>query len=255
MRSLWSLGMRLARPFGRLQIEVDVDQIVAEVDRLDPSSWRPHPEGHNGNDALPLVSANGSTDDDSVDGDMRPTPVLGRLPSLVPVLAALDAPIGRTRMMRIVPGGEAMAHVDLNRYWWDRHRVHIPLRTDPSVEFRCGDAGTHMPAGSAWIFDTWRKHNVINPSSSERIHLVIDTVGSAALLDADRPVRRIDSTKSATPQYELAERPGPMAIESLRATLTALIEDLKDQRGCAGAARGYPQRWSTDGPRTRPARR
>ncbi len=244
--------MRLDQPFRRLQIEVDVNEIVAEVDRLDPSSWRPHPEGHDGNDALPLVSANGSTDDDSVDGDMRPTPVLQRLPSLVPVLAALDAPIGRTRMMRIVPGGEATAHVDLNRYWWDRHRVHIPLRTDPSVEFRCGDAGIHMPAGSAWVFDTWRKHNVINPSSSERIHLVIDTVGSVALtalLNDDQPVRRIDVTKSATPRFERAERAGPMVVESLRATMTALIEDLEDH-GAASALREAAQalvdRWSTD---------
>jgi uncharacterized protein (TIGR03032 family) len=225
-------GMRLGEPFGRLQIEVDVDEIVAEVDRLDPSSWRPHPEGHSGNDALPLVSANGSVDDDSVDGDMRPTPVLERLPSLLPVFAALDAPIGRTRMMRIVPGGEATAHVDLNRYWWDRHRVHIPLRTDPSVEFRCGDAGIHMPAGSVWVFDTWRKHNVINGSSAERIHLVIDTVGSealTALLDDAQPIRRIDGANSATPRFEHAEPPGPIALESLRATMTALIADLEDQ--------------------------
>jgi uncharacterized protein (TIGR03032 family) len=244
--------MRLDQPFGRLQLEVDAAEIVAEVDRLDPSWWRPHPEGHEGNDALPIVSANGSADDDSVDGDMGPTPVLQHVPSLVPVLAALDAPIGRTRMMRIVPGGEATAHVDLNRYWWDRHRVHIPLRTDPSVEFRCGDTGIHMPAGSSWVFDTWRKHDVLNRSSSERIHLVIDTVGSTALtalLDGDQSARRIDATTSATPQFERAERAGPMAVESLWATMAALLEDLDDQRAAAvlrAAARALADRWSTN---------
>ena len=243
--------MRLDQPFGRLQIEVDVDEIVAEVDRLDPSWWRPHPEGHDGNDALPIVSANGSADDDAVDGDMRPTPVLQQLPSLLPVLAALDAPIGRTRMMRIVPGGEATAHVDLNRYWWDRHRVHIPLRTDPSVEFRCGDAGLHMPAGSAWVFDTWRRHNVVNLSSSERIHLVIDTVGSTALTALlDEPLaRRIGPRSSSTPHFERAERAGPMADDTMWATVTALLEDL-DDRGAAtvlrAAARALVDRWSAD---------
>lgn len=248
---LHSALMRLDQPFGRLRIEVDVDEIVDEVDRLDPSCWRPHPEGHVGNDALPIVSANGSTDDDSVDGDMLPTAVLQLLPSIVPVLAVLDAPIGRTRMMRIVPGGEATAHVDLNRYWWDRHRVHIPLRTDPSVEFRCGEARVHMPTGSAWVFDTWRKHNVINPSSSERIHLVIDTVGSAALtalLDG-QSTQILDVTKAAGPRFERAERAGPMAVETLWATMTALIGDLDDRRAepaVRAAARSLVDRWSTD---------
>ena len=241
--------MRCDQPFGRLRIEVDVEPIVAEMDRLDPSWWRRHPEGHAGNDALPIVSANGSVGDDSVDGDMHPTPVLQHLPSLIPLLAALDAPIGRTRMMRIVPGGEARAHVDLNRYWWDRHRVHVPLRTDPSVEFLCGDARVHMSAGSAWVFDTWRQHNVINRSSAERIHLVIDTVGGeglTALLDGGRASRRIDDAgfvprwpervEQARPTavdslrlpFERAEQAGPMPVEALRATLAALTEDLAE---------------------------
>jgi hypothetical protein len=35
-----------------------------------------------------------------------------------------------------------------------------------------------MGAGECWIFDTWRRHHVINPNDVERIHLVADTVGS-----------------------------------------------------------------------------
>ena len=37
-----------------------------------------------------------------------------------------------------------------------------------------------MAAGEAWIFDNWRPHHVINASGIRRVHLVIDTVGSAA---------------------------------------------------------------------------
>ena len=59
-------------------------------------------------------------------------------------------------------------------------RVHIPVVTFPDVQFLCGDASTHMAPGECWIFDTWRVHNVLNPGSAQRIHLVIDTVGSGS---------------------------------------------------------------------------
>ena len=244
--------MRLDDPFQRLHLEVDAEVILAEVDRLDLSWWKPHPEGHVGNDALPIVSANGSTEDDSVDGDMDPTPVLRRLPSLMPLLAALDAPIGRTRLMRIAPGGEATGHVDLNRYWWDRYRVHVPLRTDPSVEFRCGEARVHMPAGSAWVFDTWRAHNVVNNSNSERIHLVIDTVGGPALtaLFEDRqPRRRVDLAELATARFERAEQGGPMSAGALSATITALVDDIEHPDAgtvLRSAATALIARWGID---------
>ena len=36
-----------------------------------------------------------------------------------------------------------------------------------------------MAAGQVWIFDNWLQHHVENPVDSERIHLVVDTHGSA----------------------------------------------------------------------------
>ena len=47
-----------------------------------------------------------------------------------------------------------------------------------------------MQPGEAWIFDTWGMHNVINPCPSRRIHLVIDTAGSAALTSLIKVGRR-----------------------------------------------------------------
>src|SRR5690606_11673738 len=47
--------------------------------------------------------------------------------------------------------------------------------------FLCGDDDVHMATGESWVFDTWRSHNVLNPTERERVHLVVDTVGSAEL--------------------------------------------------------------------------
>lgn len=173
--------MRLPVPFVRLALRVDADRLAADLGRVPASAWRPHPEGAPGNVALPLVAAQGDAADDATTGPMRPTPALALLPYHHAVLAALGAPIGRTRLMAIQGEGQLAQHADTNRYWQDHLRVHIPVVTDPSVRFSCDGEDVHMAAGEVWIFDTWRRHGVVNPAGTTRTHLVVDTVGSAAL--------------------------------------------------------------------------
>jgi len=172
--------MQLAQPFIRLALTLDADRLQFEIAQFGPDAWRAHPQGNLGNSALPFIARRGEADDDGVAGPMAPTPHLARCPYLRQVLAALKAPLGRTRLMRLDAGAEATSHVDTNYYWSQRVRVHIPIATNPSVRFCCGDAETHMAPGEVWIFDTWRPYNVINPAGTQRIHLVVDTVGSDA---------------------------------------------------------------------------
>lgn len=173
--------MRLPVEFLRLPLHFDAALLAAEIEQFSETDWRPHPEGHRGNSALPLVSVGGDPNDDGVKGEMRATPHLDRCPYLRQTLASLGAPIGRTRLMRIDGNAEATAHVDVNYYWQTRVRVHVPIVTDPAVQFLCGDRSLHMAPGEAWIFDTWRLHNVVNPNPTRRIHLVADTAGSPRL--------------------------------------------------------------------------
>jgi uncharacterized protein (TIGR03032 family) len=173
--------MRLVANFLKLPLRFDAVRLAFEIEQFSEADWRPHPEGNRGNSALPLVAVGGDPGDDGVKGEMRATPHLARCPYLRQVLAALGAPIGRTRLMRIDGNAEANAHVDVNYYWQTRVRVHVPIVTDPAVRFLCGDRSVHMAPGETWIFDTWRLHNVINPNPTPRIHLVVDTAGSPRL--------------------------------------------------------------------------
>jgi hypothetical protein len=109
---------------------------------------------------------------------MCPTPYLAQCPYLSQVLARLGAVWGRTRLMKLVGQAEVSPHADINYYWRERVRVHVPILTRSTVRFLCGDAEVNMAAGECWIFDTWRVHQVINAADDERIHLVADTVGS-----------------------------------------------------------------------------
>ncbi|MFY9821499.1 MAG: TIGR03032 family protein [Thermoanaerobaculia bacterium] len=175
--------MRLDTEFIKLPLRFDAERLAAAVAGVPEAAWRPHPQGHPGNSALPLIAAGGDPANDDTRGVMKATPVLAQLPYLRQLLAELRAPVGRTRLMRLDGNAEATAHADINYYWMERLRVHFPVVTAPEVEFLCGERSVHMAAGEVWVFDTWRIHNVLNPNPTRRIHLVADTVGSPELWD------------------------------------------------------------------------
>jgi len=175
--------MKLQVPFVQLPLQFDAARLAFEVHALGDQPWRPHPQKYPGNFALPLISAHGNPDSDSIAGPMRPTPWLAQCPYLMQVMERLGAVWGRTRLMKLSGQAEVTPHADINYYWRDRVRVHVPVLTRPSVRFICGDAEVNMAPGECWIFDTWREHRVINAADDERIHLVADTVGSETFWD------------------------------------------------------------------------
>src|SRR5262245_40461650 len=243
--------MKLAAEFYRLPLRFDARRLSDEVGQFDKDEWRPHPQGHPGNSALPLLASGGDPANEDTRGPMRPTLYLERCPYIRQVLAALAAPIGRTRLMGIAGRGEATAHVDTNYYWSQRVRVHIPVLTYPGVRFCCGDREVFMDAGECWIFDTWRTHNVLNPDHRLRIHLVVDTAGSQALWDlvaqADRP---FDGRESAAPRFVpyLPGQPASFTTEShnfpvvmspweVRWVIDQIVSDLIDELPCTATFR------------------
>jgi len=175
--------MRLPAEFLQLSLAFDAERLQAEIDAVPADYWQPHPQGFPGNDALILVSVGGGLRNDELAGPMRPTPALARCPYLRQVMASLRTVIGRTRLMRIAGSAEASPHFDLNYYWHQRMRIHVPIRTHPDVRFHCGDEAVHMQPGECWVFDTWKIHKVTNPADYPRVHLVCDTVGSGPFLD------------------------------------------------------------------------
>jgi hypothetical protein len=174
--------MKLRVRFLQLPILFDAARLAQEVAAIPESAWRPHPQGYPGNDALTLITTDGDPASDARAGAMGPTPHLLARPYLMEVLAALGATWGRARLMRLSGDAEVTAHVDTDYYWRDHMRVHVPIVTQPTVRFCCGDEQVHMAAGECWIFDTWSLHSVHNDATRARVHLVADTVGGDGLL-------------------------------------------------------------------------
>jgi hypothetical protein len=231
--------MRLPAPFIKLPLRFDTTRLRAEIAKFPESEWRAHPQGYAGNSALILVSHEGEENDDT-SGRMAPAPRLAQCPYLRQVMGSFQAVLGRSRLMRLEPGAEVTPHADIDYYWRERIRIHVPIVTDPSVRFNCDGTEIHMAEGEAWIFDNWRPHNVINRSGIRRVHLVIDTVGSAAFwrlasgaavasAGAAPPVRLLEYKEDV--EEELAfERTNtaPLAHPAMvRSTIYELVGDLR----------------------------
>lgn len=199
--------MKLQAPFIQLPLLFDADVLAREIEALGESVWKPHPQGFAGNSMLPLLSVNGDPDNEAFAGEMRPTPHLMRCAYLRQVLASLHATVGRTRLMRLAGQAEVTRHADQGYYWVERVRVHIPLVTQPTVQFECDGHTINMAAGECWIFDTWRQHRVLNDAVQSRIHLVCDTVGGGGFWDLVAQGRPHDATPAGWQPRRIAPDP------------------------------------------------
>lgn len=189
--------MEISQPFIRLPFSFDADRLALEVRTLPDSAWRAHPTGLAGNSGLPLISRGGDSNDDFF-GEMRPTEHLLNSPYCKQVLASFDEVIGRARLMRLEPDCEVSTHVDFNYHWHSRVRIHIPIVTEERVLFSCADQTIHMAAGECWIFNSWRRHRVVNGWNKSRTHLVIDTAGSSRFWSMVDHASKLDPQSAST---------------------------------------------------------
>jgi hypothetical protein len=81
------------------------------------------------------------------------------------------------RLLRLAAGSIIREHTDssLGEEGGDV-RLHIPVVTNPSVEFYLAGKRVPMQAGECWYLDLSLPHRVQNLGASERVHLVIDCV-------------------------------------------------------------------------------
>lgn len=203
--------LKLKAPFIQLPLSFDAAAIAQEIHALGESVWMPHPQGFPGNSMLPLVAVHGDPGNEAFSGPMQPTAHLQHCRHLQHVLASLGATVGRTRLMRLAGQAEVTRHADQGYYWAERVRVHVPIVTQPTVQFECDGQTINMAAGECWIFDTWRQHRVLNDAVESRIHLVCDTVGGAAFWDMVAQGRTHDAPRDGWSSRQIATVPSVTA--------------------------------------------
>lgn len=208
--------MKLTRPFIRLPFCFDAQRLKHELEQFVDSDWMAHPSNLAGNFAIPLISKQGERNND-FEGHMLATQALRRCEYIQQVMGSFNEVLARSRLMRLDAGAEVSEHVDFNYHWYSRVRIHIPITTTPDVMFHCGHEAIHMRQGECWIFDSWRRHKVVNSGSHTRVHLVIDTAGSSRFW---RTVREMEAFGSSLEDPTLQKRIIPHRyVEGLEVSL------------------------------------
>jgi hypothetical protein len=124
------------------------------------------------------------------------TEVLARCPYLRETLSAFECEIGSARLLRLGPGSKIREHSDLDMSLDDGTvRLHIPISTDPLVDFVVAGQRVEMNEGECWYFNASLPHRVNNRSASDRVHLVVD----CQVDDWLRRIIPVDAQSSAAP--------------------------------------------------------
>jgi hypothetical protein len=168
----------------RLPLSFDPARLRADLERLEQDRWTRHyvPQNYEGDwSVLPLRFAKGATHPikmiyaDPTATEFVDGPNLAASPYLTEVLAHFTCPMQAARLMRLTPGSMIKEHSDHDLAAdWGKARIHIPVTTNPDVEFMLNDVPVAMAPGSVWYLRLADPHRVANRGTEDRVHLVID---------------------------------------------------------------------------------
>ncbi|MFJ2271787.1 aspartyl/asparaginyl beta-hydroxylase domain-containing protein [Streptomyces sp. NPDC087849] len=151
---------------------------------------------------------------DVVIGDGRPGPtsLLEAMPATARFLAGLGLDFMYVRLARLEPHSYLWEHRDYAELRdAGRHRLHIPLVTNPSAVLVTAGARVHMAAGSLWRLTPSQAHGVCNTTGPDRLHLIADVYADDAFQAlAAHPYLR-DGDAAGLPEMTSAERAALLA--------------------------------------------
>jgi hypothetical protein len=99
------------------------------------------------------------------------------------VLSAFQCELTTVRFLKLGAGAVVQRHRDYQLGLEDGEiRIHIPVLTNPQVEFILDEQKVEMKEGEAWYLNFNLHHSIRNDGTTDRIHLVIDCIVNDWLL-------------------------------------------------------------------------
>lgn len=84
--------------------------------------------------------------------------------------------LGRAMFIKLPAKKSIASHIDRGHHLETCDRIHLPIITDNNVDFIINDTVYPMPAGVISRINNNVPHSVVNNSTNDRVHLVMDFV-------------------------------------------------------------------------------
>lgn len=170
------------QPCLKLPMSFDAARLQADLRGILAAEYVPHFNTHyyQGDwSVVPLRSIGGVASqiypDPTKTDQFADTPLLARCPYVREVLAQFHCPLQAVRFLRLAAGSVIKEHRDFRLGYEDGEvRIHIPVVTNPEVEFILAGRRVVMNEGECWYLDVNEKHSVANRGPVDRVHLVLD---------------------------------------------------------------------------------
>lgn len=196
----------------KLPLQFDAALMQAELALILATEFVPHfnTAYYQGDwSAVPLRSIGGRTDqiypDPTAKDAFADTPLLARCGYIREVLARLRCPQQAVRLLRLKAGSVIKEHCDHELGFEDGEvRLHIPVVTNPDVEFVLDQVRIVMNEGECWYLNVNRPHRVANRGAADRVHLVVDCVVNDWLRDLLQRAATQAESAHASPEKPVA---------------------------------------------------
>ncbi|PVM86070.1 aspartyl beta-hydroxylase [Caulobacter radicis] len=170
--------LKLPLAFDPIRLRADLEALTADAD------WIAHfvTQNYDGDwSVIPLRCQAGASHpvmmiySDPGATAFEDTPFLAPCPYFREVIAAFPFQSTSVRLMKLAPGSVIKTHHDEDLDAGSLLvRFHVPVVTNPDVDFRLNGRRVVMEAGSAWYLKLTDPHSVANHGTEDRVHLVID---------------------------------------------------------------------------------
>jgi len=216
----------------KFPIVFDTEKLKNDLSKIINKKWTDH---YNTNDytgkwtSVALMSKDGKSDSiyafSRNNDEIVNTEILDSCNYFKEVLEGFLFEKTAVRLLQLAVGAEIKPHSDHCLGYEDgSFRLHIPIITNPEVEFILDGKRLIMNEGECWYIDANFEHSVANRGKQDRIHLVIDGIRND--WTDDLFYNEASEDQFQKPKTVMSEEQKLLMIAELRKMNTAAADDI-----------------------------